>query len=254
MMKRLLAATLAALAMMPGCLEDIGIGGTSVGAVDLVSGKQYKRWVIEVDTMSGMSPPGGVLDLLRGRMVSMVDKPDGVDIVVDDTLGAEARTWDAEAIVEYSRQHVDHESGGKTAVTHLLFLAGTYEARVEGATVLGVQVDDQRGVKENIVAIFADSIRETCRPLALPPCQDPTPVWEAVVVHEFGHAIGLVNAGLPMQQDHEDDEHPAHSTNQNSVMYYQVETGNVLNFFTGGPPDNFDTQDRADACAAGGKC
>lgn len=69
-------------------------------------------------------------------------------------------------------------------------------------------------------------------------------IEQATVVHEIGHAIGLVNNGLPMYTPHEDAAHPKHSTNSDCVMYWAVEqranilttlagfiTGNQLNLF-----------------------
>ncbi len=54
-------------------------------------------------------------------------------------------------------------------------------------------------------------------------------IEQAVVVHEIGHAIGLVNKGLPLASAHEDAAHPKHSTNPACVMYWAVESrANVL--------------------------
>ncbi len=63
-------------------------------------------------------------------------------------------------------------------------------------------------------------------------------VEQSVVVHEIGHAIGLVNNGLPMVSGHEDAAHPKHSINQDCVMYWAVENRqNILttlaNFIAG---------------------
>lgn len=46
---------------------------------------------------------------------------------------------------------------------------------------------------------------------------------EAVVlVHEFGHALGLVGCGIPMQADHADPGSSCHSSNASSVMHSRV--------------------------------
>ncbi len=46
---------------------------------------------------------------------------------------------------------------------------------------------------------------------------------QAVVIHEFGHAIGLVNNGVPNLTDHHDAENGAHCTNDECVMYWANE-------------------------------
>src|SRR6185503_8431274 len=43
------------------------------------------------------------------------------------------------------------------------------------------------------------------------------------LVHELGHALGLVNHGIPMVADHEDAAHPAHCSNPFCIMYWQNE-------------------------------
>jgi hypothetical protein len=46
---------------------------------------------------------------------------------------------------------------------------------------------------------------------------------EAVVlVHEFGHALGLVGCGIPMQAEHADPASSCHSSNASSVMHSRV--------------------------------
>lgn len=51
----------------------------------------------------------------------------------------------------------------------------------------------------------------------------PRAVLEAVVlVHEFGHALGLVGCGIPMQAPHADGASPCHSANVTSLMHARV--------------------------------
>ena len=59
-------------------------------------------------------------------------------------------------------------------------------------------------------------------------------VEQATVVHEIGHSIGLVNNGLPMKEPHEDIEHSHHTTNEDGVMYWAVESPNeILSLLSG---------------------
>lgn len=44
----------------------------------------------------------------------------------------------------------------------------------------------------------------------------------AVLVHEFGHAIGLVNCGLPQVVNRQDIEHGCHSTDKRSSMFWAL--------------------------------
>lgn len=50
------------------------------------------------------------------------------------------------------------------------------------------------------------------------PGQDQRLVERAVLVHEYGHLLGLVDCGLPMQTPRADPDLPCHSRNRESVM------------------------------------
>lgn len=51
-------------------------------------------------------------------------------------------------------------------------------------------------------------------------------IEQATLIHEFGHAIGLVNNGVPLASQHQDTAHGAHCTNDRCVMFWQVEGAN----------------------------
>ena len=58
-------------------------------------------------------------------------------------------------------------------------------------------------------------------------------IEQATVIHEIGHAIGLVNNGVPLSSQHEDAERPHHTINSDGVMYFAVESGDgALDFAT----------------------
>jgi hypothetical protein len=55
------------------------------------------------------------------------------------------------------------------------------------------------------------------------------------VVHEIGHALGLVNDGVDMVADHHDVQNGKHCTNQDCVMYWLNEgASDMTSFVTGG--------------------
>ncbi len=56
-------------------------------------------------------------------------------------------------------------------------------------------------------------------------------VEQSTIVHEMGHAFGLVNNGVPMTTSHQDSAHGAHCTNQDCVMYYLNEGAGDLKTF-----------------------
>ncbi len=58
-------------------------------------------------------------------------------------------------------------------------------------------------------------------------------VEQATIVHEVGHAVGLVNSGIPMTSSHEDPAHAPHCNNPDCVMYYKNEgTADLVGYIT----------------------
>lgn len=245
----LAVACLSAAVALGGCFGG-GPGGLfshDAGPRDFLSSKTYTKWVIEVDTVQGMDPPAGVLDLAKQRLESVANKPDGIEFRHGETLPARGGTWTDKDILDYADAHQDVKTSGKTAALHMLFLDGRYS----NDQVLGVTFSTSDGSRSGPIAIFSQALKDDCGPLCL---SGTTPAFKAVTIHELGHAIGLVNNGVPMVNDHEDKGHPGHSSNNGDVMYYAAETSGIFNAFTGGPPTDYDAADRADLCKAGGKC
>lgn len=240
------ALALSASLASTGCLGG-GFFGGAPHPRDYVSDDDYSRLVVEVDVIEGQAPSSGVLDLLRARLASVVSKPGGVEVRVDDTLEPRGGTWSARDIRDYSEAHQDDSTGGDTVVLHILYLDGEFEQQ----NALGVTLGTRNPTTTGPIAIFSETLRNACGPLCL---SGTDPAMRAVTVHEAGHALGLVNNGIGMRTPHEDGAHPGHSNSRASVMYWEVETTSIFTVFTGGPPTDFDANDRADLCDAGGRC
>ena len=123
--------------------------------------------------------------------------------------------------------------GSDTLHWYFLFPAGTYN----DDSVLGVAVD------ASTVAVFKDSVEDAEGFFGRPSSEE---VERAVTVHEAGHLLGLVNLVYQSNIEHEDEDNPGHSNNEDSVMYWAIESNDVGNFISGTLPDEFDDYDKAD--------
>lgn len=111
-------------------------------------------------------------------------------------------------------------SSTDTTVLNIFFVKGHSEG-ANGSNVIGLHIS---GTKT--LVIFKETVVNS----------DPTPVVQRYVeqstlVHEVGHAVGLVNNGLPMTSSHEDSPHPAHCDNPKCVMYWENEGAFALKTF-----------------------
>lgn len=79
-----------------------------------------------------------------------------------------------------------------------------------------------------VIAIFKDVIKNSGRTEAVQKF-----VEQATIVHELGHAFGLVNNGIPLNSLHQDTAHGAHTKNEDCVMYWLNEGVSDLVGFIG---------------------
>lgn len=131
-------------------------------------------------------------------------------------------------IRELAEAYQPVESSENQGVIFVLFLDGYYNSNGQELTnVLGVSVGSF------VVALFKPVIAAVPGGGVLG--GDPKPqVEQATIVHEVGHAIGLVDNGVALHTDHLDEANGKHCDNQNCVMYWANEgAGGLSNLFGG---------------------
>ncbi len=227
------------IATLPAVSGCFGLGGP--GPRDFVSDSRYSSMLIEVFYDENAAPRDAAIELLEQRAHERLSKPGGIE-VQRHAFDGDSRTWSSRDLSNLADDRSSTSSTGGRAVLTVLYVDGNSDGDTSNGKVLGVFFQKGR------IAVFPDAINGGGL-LGF----GASDIERAVLVHEFGHAIGLVNLGIPMQTDHEDDAHEKHSSNSQSVMYWAVENTLGLSTLTGGIPNDFDTDDRADLKAAGGK-
>ncbi len=257
--------TLALLALAPPACDDEGPGGGGdagpVGRAGLFTAA-VESLTIEVDYAPGAAPEvryGGLLagdrspwDIFEANVDALYDGapptlilPRALDAMqaLPDDLGGPDYTGDA--ITALADRFRDTPSTSADRSVYVIWLDGYYaDDSGRRDTVLGVSLGDT-----GVIAMFKPVIASAGQVAR---------VEQTTLVHEFGHAAGLVNNGLAQVEDHHDAEHGAHCSNEDCVMYWAIETvGGVRDFvgaLLGGddPRVLFGPECLADAHAAGG--
>ncbi len=185
-------------------------------------GPEVKEVRVEVDYQAGAAPfvRGNRLmeqpwdffrinaEALFARHPRDIHVPSGLEEMerIDD-IAPKTKTFTTEAIMDIAALHRDAYSDGLLASYYVIFLDGHYaDENGKRDDVLGVTVGST-----GVVAMFKPVIRKV---------SGSRFAEQATLIHEFGHAIGLVNFGLPVVGDHHDEANGAHCNNEDCVMYY----------------------------------
>lgn len=190
------------------------------------------KLVVEVDYVARRAPSSRALSHMKGVLEEVADKPGGIRVSPGNEIADGRDRWSIGEIKALEKQHRSARSGGDTATMWIVYLDGRY-ADQEGA--LGV------AYSASAAAIFRDRIGDATTALI-----DASAIERAVITHEAGHILALINIGYQSEIDHEDPDHPKHSKNRESVMFYAVEDVSIANILGGGPPATFDEADKAD--------
>jgi len=237
-----LAVILAAGALIWGCNDSapkILRVGTGSQARDYLQSAPYDTLVVEVDYVVGSAPDAAALSLLETRLLERCDKPGGVQVMLDTEIAAAGAAWDVAALEAAATQHRARTSAGTTAALYVLYVDGAWGADTASEKVLGVSFSP------TAVAVFRETIRQVAARSTV------QAVEQAVLVHEVGHCLGLVNNGVALTSSHQDVLAGPHCTNARCVMNASIETQRVDLIF-GGIPNQFGAECIADLQAAGG--
>lgn len=212
----------------PTPTDDGRLGPPGAYARTLLRPQPATTIVVERFHQRDAGPSGAALAYAEDTLRAVTSKP--VDVRSSVELGGGARSWTADELRRTADAAGRVTPGGSTAVLRLLFVHGTFEGQ---DSVLGV------AVRGDVIAIFSDAIDGARTPVLA-----GDTIEEAVLVHELGHVLGLVD--LARDTGRADPEHPGHSRSSRSVMYWAVESSLIGQVLTGPPPREFDAQDRAD--------
>lgn len=132
--------------------------------------------------------------------------------------------WTIEEMLDYHKNHKLANPTSTHARFYFYFVKGYFEAEgVTNSQILGVNITNTP-----ILFVFKQVINNSSGSAAVKRF-----VEQSTLVHEMGHALGLVNNGVPMHTPHQDVAHGAHTTNPDCVMYYMNEGASGLaGFFT----------------------
>lgn len=214
----------------------------SVGASaqDFLTASKFSSINMEINYMPGYAPNAAALDNLIAFLNTLINKPGGINVTQRQIAasGKTILTLDDIKSMEFTNRTIFNS--GTTLGVYVLFADADYDQ----ANVLGV------AYKNTSLVVFGKTVHNNSGGINQ---ASLTKLESTVEEHEFGHLLGLVNTGTPMQVNHEDAAHAKHCSNSACLMYYATQVNMMGGILVSGPVPVLDANCKNDLTANGGK-
>lgn len=185
----------------------------------LLSDNKFKELKIEILYMDGFKPQTASINNLKAFLEQRLNKPNGISFSYKQIPnGSGVYSMDEIRAIEDEHRSLFNKS--KVLTASLMFVNGHYNQDSGNSTVLGVAYRNSSMVifEETIHGYSDGGLGEPSREI----------LESTVILHEFGHIMGLVNVGTAMVHNHQDTDHGHHCDNDDCLMYWTAETGGVI--------------------------
>ncbi|HEV7232019.1 MAG TPA: peptidase [Bacteroidia bacterium] len=224
-----ISLSIVALFVFAGCKKTnpASPGNNGVTSGDFLSSRNYDKMTVEIQYIAGYQPSSATIGNLTSFLQSRLNKPAGINVTQKaiSISGKSAYSLiDIQAIEHANRTQ---NTSGSTITAYVFFADGDYAGNAGSSQVLGITYGFSS------IVIFEKTIQNLSGGVGQP---SVSTLESTVSEHEFGHALGLVNNGTSMQASHQDTPHGKHCTSTSCLMYYSVETSDVVANLLGGIP------------------
>lgn len=218
---------------------------TGAGASNYLTATSYQSLVIEIQAVSGYEPSVTTQNNLVSFLQARLNKPGGITVIIDTDIAPPGQTsYSIDDVNRIEAQNRKLQSSGTQAIAYFLFLDGTSASDSSSGQILG------QAHSSSSIVIYEKTIKGLAGSIGQP----SVAVLESTVLeHEFGHLLGLTNLGSQMQTSHQDTAHGNHCSITSCLMYWNVDTSNIVSNLLGGTVPSLDSDCLADLKAAGGK-
>ena len=196
---------------LPNSYSDQALGKS---ANDLLSGAKYTTLNIQVQYMPGYELETATITNLTNYLNGICNKPGGINIT-QTQIAANDNTFTVDSAAITERINRTAYTSGSTIAVYILVTDG-YDT---SQATLGF------AYRNTSICLFGKDIFTNSGGLLQ---VSRVALETSVLEHEFGHILGLVNLGSPMQVFHQDTVHGNHCNNAHCLMYYAIDTHDAL--------------------------
>ncbi|MCF8232403.1 MAG: hypothetical protein K9J27_09450 [Bacteroidales bacterium] len=190
-------------------------------ANDLLASDEFTQLQIEIIYVKDYAPTDESIQNLKSFMQERLNKPDGISISTTAIELPGLAPYSTNDIIQIESNHRSAFNSDNTLTVYGFIADRQFE---QNENVLGV------AYRNTSFALFGSKIEENSGGLNQP---SKALLESTVMNHELSHLLGLVNNGTPMQNDHQDEEHGHHCDNEDCLMYWTAETGDIVSTLVG---------------------
>ncbi|PJZ75528.1 hypothetical protein [Leptospira neocaledonica] len=138
-------------------------------------------------------------------------------------------TWSVNQLLDLVSKYRKRSSDYQSTSFFIVYVRGEL---ADAPGVIAVTISGVLGIGPPVIFVFKDMIEQ------FDSIVSPDRVEKAeqmTVTHELGHALGLVNAGIPLYSSHQDKEHGNHCSNETCGMFWALSDSKVESFSPSSP-------------------
>jgi predicted Zn-dependent protease len=233
------------LALYVGCKKNSNLtSAKEVTPRSFLSADNYTGLIVDVIYIQGYEPTQTAIDNFKTFLSDRLNKPDGITINKIRITSPGKAYYSVDDIKNVEKKHRKNYPSGNTLSAFFFFADGNYAHDGQNSKVLGVAYGSSS------MAVFQKTVQEFSGGISQPSQY----VLETTIMnHEFGHILGLVNAGTDMHVHHQDVSNGHHCNNNKCLMYYAVERSDIISELLGGNIPQLDANCIYDLQRNGGK-
>jgi hypothetical protein len=209
-------------------------------ANDILSSALCNSMRIEIQYMKGYEPDAAAVDELTSFLQSRINKPNGIFVSKKEIPPSGQQNYSPESIRNLEHIYRQDFPNYNQMSIYILFVDGNYSS----PGVLGIAYNNTS------ICVMGKTMNDNSGGLTQ---VSRKKLYSVVLEHEFGHLMGLVDIGSPMQTPHSDPEDPAHCNNKDCLMFKSVETTDLLGILLSGKTPELDPNCLSDLKSNGGK-
>jgi hypothetical protein len=204
--------------------------------------------IVEIDFVDGYPPGDSAIEELKRNLQEQTAK-EKITFLAPRAIAPQGGNYTDEDLHAIQWAALDSRGVGVSqgaSVLHVLYLDGRMRERNHVGLSLGNGAIVLFPIYFDIQAVGPAAVYNSGLD------RGRAEIERAVLIHELGHAFGLVGCGAPMVRPHNDPSHPCHSANEGSVMWWAVDgprERGLAEQLQGEMPYQFDEDDLADLAA-----